>query len=60
MRGQEDTYSKVRTFTYPNAIVRVHFPDLTEEENERRYKEFLKATDEFLKALIRLEKGKTV
>lgn len=34
----QDTYSRVETYTYPDAIVRVHFPDLTEEENARRHK----------------------
>ena len=32
MEGQRE----VQTFTYPNMIVRVHFPDLTAEENKRR------------------------
>lgn len=25
-----------RTFTYPNMTIRVHFPDITDEERERR------------------------
>ena len=33
-----DTYKEVRTFVYPNAIVRVHIPDLTEEERAKRMK----------------------
>jgi ribosome recycling factor len=31
-----DTYKEVRTFHYTNAVVRVHIPDLTEEERNRR------------------------
>lgn len=45
MEGQ----SEIKTFTYPNAIVRVHFPDLTDEENEKRMKKIRKATVELLK-----------
>ena len=45
MNGQ----SEVRTYTYPNAIVRVHFPDITAEENERRMKLLYKAAAELLK-----------
>lgn len=45
MEGQRET----RTFTYPNAIVRVHFPDLTDEENKRRMKRLRAAAVEILK-----------
>ena len=31
-----DTYKEVRTFSFDNAVVRVHIPDLTEEERNRR------------------------
>lgn len=54
----QDTYKEVRTFTYPNAIVRVHIPDLTPEENERRMKAVRKATVDLMKAVIDLERGK--
>ena len=40
---------EVRVYTYPNCIVRVHFPDLTEEENNRRMKLLYKAAVEVLK-----------
>ena len=49
MKGQNE----VRTFTYPNAIVRVHFPDITDEENERRMKLLYQAAVEVLKELKR-------
>ena len=45
MEGQRE----VQTFTYPNMIVRVHFPDLTEEENKRRMKRLYQAAAEILK-----------
>lgn len=45
MNGQ----SEIRTFTYPNAIVRVHFPDLSDEEQNRRMKKIRKAAMELLK-----------
>lgn len=33
---RSDIYKEVRTFTYPNAVVRVHIPDLDEAERKRR------------------------
>lgn len=45
MNGQRE----IKTFTYPNAIVRVHFPDLSDEENEKRMKRIRKAAEELLK-----------
>ncbi len=43
-----DTYKEVRTFRYDNAVVRVHIPDLTEEESARRMKEIKKAAAQLL------------
>jgi ribosome recycling factor len=34
--AQHDTYKEIRTFTFPGMVVRVHIPDLTEEERARR------------------------
>lgn len=45
MEGQRE----VQTFTYPNMVVRVHFPDLSEEENKRRMKRLHQAAAEILK-----------
>ena len=45
MDGQRET----RTFIYPNAIVRVHFPDLTPEEQKRRMKRIYQAAVDVLK-----------
>lgn len=46
---QKDTYKEVITFTYPNMIVRVHIPDIDEEEQERRMKDIYKAAADLLK-----------
>ena len=53
MNGQRET----RVFTYPNAIVRVHFPDLTEEENKKRMKQLHKAAEEILKEVQHAKKS---
>ena len=44
-----DTYKEVRVFEYPNAIVRVHIPDLTEEERAKRMKIIHNAAASLLK-----------
>ena len=46
---EKDTYKEIRTFRYPNAIVRVHLPDITEQERARRMKELERAATELLK-----------
>jgi hypothetical protein len=48
----------VQTFIYPNAIVRVHFPDISDEENERRMKKIYKSAAELLKERKELRKKK--
>lgn len=50
MEGQ-DTYKEVKTFTYQNAIVRVHIPDLTDEERKRRLKAVHSAAENLMKGL---------
>ena len=44
---------KTSVFKYPNMIVRVHFPDISEEENERRMKRIHDAAADVLKEVIR-------
>lgn len=44
-----DGYRESKVFTYPNAIVRVYFPDLSNEERERRMKRIQQAAAELLK-----------
>ena len=56
MQKKEDTYSEVKTFTYPNMIVRVHLPDLTEDERNKRMRTIQKATERFMKAVIQDER----
>ena len=43
-----DTYKEVRTFHHENAVVRVHIPDITEEESARRMKAIKKAAAQLL------------
>ena len=51
MSGQKE----VRTFLYPNMVVRVHFPDLSDEEQKRRMKKIHKSAEELLKETMRNE-----
>ena len=46
MNGQRE----MRVFQYPNMIVRVHFPDLTEDEKKKRTTELYKAAEALLKS----------
>ena len=45
----KDTYKEVVTIKYENATVRVHIPDLAEEERKRRMRELIKAAADLLK-----------
>lgn len=45
----KDTYKETKVFTYPNMTVRVHIPDITAEERERRMKAIHKAAANLLK-----------
>ena len=38
-----DKYRELKTFEFPNALVRVYFPDLTPEEKARRRKQIGRA-----------------
>ena len=44
-----------RVFEYPNATVRVHFPDLAENEREKRIKEIKLSAEMLLRALVKSE-----
>lgn len=44
-----DGQREIKVFTYPNAIVRVYFPDLSEEERNRRMKRIQQAATALLK-----------
>lgn len=48
----QDTYKEIKTFTYPGMTIRVHIPDLTEEERARRMKRIAKAAEALLKDVM--------
>lgn len=49
MKRSQDVYKEVRVFEYPGWIIRVHIPDISDEENERRMKLVRKAAEALLK-----------
>ena len=51
----QDTYKEVREFKYSNAIVRVHIPDLAEEESERRLEIVKMAAAKLMKEVMKNE-----
>jgi ribosome recycling factor len=55
MKGQADVYKETRVFTYPGMVVRVHIPDLTEEERARRMKILHDAAAEIIKAALKVK-----
>lgn len=46
---KQDVYKETRVYEYPNAIVRVHIPDLSDEEQNRRMATLKAAAAEVLK-----------
>ena len=38
MKKVQDIYKETKIIEYPNMIIRVHIPDLTKEERDRRMK----------------------
>ncbi len=60
MKQGQDTYKEVRVFEYPNAIVRVHIPDLTPEERARRMKRIHDAAAALLLERIRLDRERSM
>ena len=47
----QDTYKEVRTFCFPDMTVRVHIPDLTSEEREKRMKTIHREAANLLKGV---------
>lgn len=45
----QDTYKEVKIIEFPGMIARVHIPDITAEERERRMKAIHKAAAALLK-----------
>lgn len=54
--GCQDTYSQTKTFKYPNCTVNVHFPALTDDENERRMKLLQDAASDIIKEQLVVNK----
>lgn len=50
MQAQAETYKEVKIFEYPNMTIRVHIPDLSDVERNRRMKQLVKATETLLKS----------
>ena len=51
-----DNYKEVKEYIYPNAIVRVHIPDITEEERARRMKRIKQAAENLVReAMVQKE-----
>ena len=56
MRKAVDTYKEIKTFEFPGCIVRVHIPDITEQERARRMKRIHDAAAELLREVYRNER----
>lgn len=52
-----DTYAETREFMYDNMIVRVHFPDITDDERARRMKKIHDSAARLLKSEIERKKN---
>lgn len=52
-----DIYKETITHKFDNCIVRVHIPDLTQEERTKRYKMIQAAAEKLLKAEYIRKKG---
>ena len=50
MTKQKDTYEEPKIFTFPNAVIKVYSPILTEEERKRRMERIAKSAEELLKS----------
>ena len=57
MAKTADTYKETKVFTYPGMIVRVHIPDLTDEERNRRMKQIYRAAENLLQAQRQIKGG---
>lgn len=50
MTKQKDTYEEPKILTFPNAVVKVFSPILTEEEQKKRMERIAKSAEELLKS----------
>ena len=46
--NQKDTYGEPKTIEFPNAVVKVYSPILTEEERKRRMERIAKSAERLL------------
>ena len=53
-----DKYKEVRVFKYPDATVRVHIPELTDEEREKRLNALKRSAETLLREVLRNEDKK--
>lgn len=53
---QPDPIACTQTFHSPGCTVHVHFPDISDEENERRMKLIKKSAAELIKEKIKLDR----
>lgn len=49
---QADTYKEIKTIQCGNITARVHIPDITEDERNRRMKEISKAAGRLLSSQV--------
>ena len=60
MKKNTDKIKEVKTFTFPNAIVRVSRPELTEEEYDRRHKELERAAAVYMREVYRIREENAI
>lgn len=56
--AKNDKYLEPVVHVYPNAIVRVHYPDISDEENDRRCEAAMDEAVRFVLALREKKKEK--
>ncbi len=49
---EKDTYKEPKILTFPNAVIKVYSPILTEEERKKRMERIAKSAEELLKSKI--------
>ena len=47
---QKDTYAEPKTIEFPNAVIKVYSPILTDEERKRRMEQIAKSAERILKS----------
>lgn len=53
MKKNADTYKEIKVFEYPNIIIRVNIPDLTDAERNKRMKDVKRAAAAMLGGTIK-------